>query len=352
MTVTHPPAPAQSPVSGPRRPALWNSRTLSAAAPFAFAAIMLAALFVVPSIAGREPNIFSVYNAMQSFSGLGLVALALGLTMIIGEFDLSVVGTYALGGMVAVKTGVDQPLVGILVAVLVCGVFGLVQGLIVARWGVNSMAITLGGYLVALGLTGTIGDNKSQAFPNYEFSGHLNQPIAQVLSQRSLVALVVVAVVVALVMLTWIGRDMRAAGGGRRASRTAGVRVDAIVVLTFAAAGALAALGGALQSYGVATASSNPGLSPLIFAVTASLLGGIALSGGKGSPLGIFAGALGLCFFAELFTTLVTPQYVVSLLTGGLLIAVTLLTTPTAHRGWKTIRRSLPGLRAPANRTD
>ncbi len=45
---------------------------------------------------------FDVYNAMQGFAQLGLLALAIGITMIAGEFDLSVVGTYALGGMLAV----------------------------------------------------------------------------------------------------------------------------------------------------------------------------------------------------------------------------------------------------------
>lgn len=326
-----------------------RARIISTAAPFSFAVTMLLALFIVPSMSGREFNIFSIYNAMQSYSGLGLVALALGLTMIIGEFDLSVVGTYALAGMVAVKTGVDQPLVGILYALVVCGALGLVQGLLVARLGVNSMAITLGGYLAAIGLTGTIADNKSQAFPNYEFSSRLNEPIAQILSLRSVITVVVVALVVVLIMGTRVGRDMRATGGGRRASRTAGVRVDLIVIATFTASGVLAGLGGTLQAYGVATATPNPGLSPLIFAITATLLGGIALSGGKGTPLGIVAGALGMCFFAELFTTLATPQYVVSLLTGGLLVAVTLLTTETARRGLATLRRRPSGTSSPTH---
>lgn len=320
-----------------------RARLLTTLAPFGFALVMLLSLFVVPALDGRTPNIFSVYNSMQSYSGLGLVALALGLTMIIGEFDLSVVGSYALAGMIAVKTGVDQPLLGIVMALVACGGIGLIQGLLIARFGVNSMAITLGGYLAAIGLCGTIGDDKSQAFPNYEFSSRLNEPIAQVLSLRSVVTLVIVVVVVAAIMSTRVGRDMRATGGGRRASRTAGVRVDLIVVATFTVAGLLAGLGGTLQSYGVATATPNPGLSPLIFAITAALLGGIALSGGKGTPLGIVAGSLGLCFFAELFTTLATPQYIVSLLTGGLLVAVTLLTTEPVRRAVATLRRRRPG---------
>lgn len=316
-----------------------RGRIIAAGWPFVFAVVMFAALFGVPPLMGRSATVFSVYNSLQSFAGVGLVALALGLTMVIGEFDLSVVGSYALGGMLAVKLGVAHPLTGLAAALLVCGAFGLVQGLVIARFGINSMAVTLGGYLAVLGLTGTIGNNRSQAYLNFDLSARLNQPVAQVFSIRSLVAIAVVLAVVALLMLSRIGRDMRATGGGRRASRTAGVRVNAIVALTFTGSAALAALGGSLQSYGVATATSNPGLSPLIFGVTASLLGGIALSGGRGTPLGIAAGALGLCFLAQLFTDLATPQYVVSLLTGGLLILVTVLTTPTAARMFRQLRQ-------------
>lgn len=318
--------------------------------PVAFPVLMGVALFVVPPLMGRTANIFSVYNSVQSFAGLGLVALALALTMIVGEFDLSVVGTYALGGMVAVKLGVEHPVLGILAALVACAVLGLVQGLLVARVGINSMAVTLGGYLVALGLTGTIGDNKSQPYPNFDLSSRLNEPIAQIFSIRSLVALVVVAAVIAVFLRTRLGRDLRATGGGRRASRTTGVRVDLIVTGTFVASAVLAALGGSLQSYGLATATSNPGLSPLIFAVTASLLGGVALSGGRGTPLGIAAGAVGLCFFNQLFTTLATPQYVVSLITGGLLIAVTLSATPTAARTVKRLRTQSADRRRPTPR--
>lgn len=336
-------------IDRPRTTASRREMAVAPLLPLAFPVLMGVALFVVPPLMGHTVNIFSVYNSMQSFAGLGLVALALGLTMIVGEFDLSVVGTYALGGMVAVKLGVDHPVLGILAALAACAVLGLVQGLLVARMGINSMAVTLGGYLVALGLTGTIGDNKSQAYPNFDLSGRLNQPIAQVFSIRSLVATIVVAAVIVVFLRTRLGRDLRATGGGRRASRTTGVRVDLIVTGTFVASAVLAALGGTLQSYGLATATSNPGLSPLIFAVTAALLGGIALSGGRGTPLGIACGAVGLCFFNQLFTTLATPQYVVSLITGGLLIAVTLSATPTAARTVKRLRSQASDRRRPTS---
>ena len=66
-----------------------------------------------------EVTWFNVYDVLQNFGVLGLVTLALGLTMIAGEFDLSVASMYSLGGMIAVKTGEAEPALGFLVALAV-----------------------------------------------------------------------------------------------------------------------------------------------------------------------------------------------------------------------------------------
>ncbi|MCX6422803.1 MAG: ABC transporter permease [Actinobacteria bacterium] len=294
--------------------------------------------FAVPPIFNQASSAFTIYNVLQNTAVLGMVALGLGLTMIVGEFDLSVAGTYALGGMVAVKLGTGNPLVGLLAALAVCVTFGLIQGLIIAKLKINSMALTLGGYLVALGLTGTIGNNKSQSFSNYEIGIQLNQPIGTVFSIRIFIGIAVFLAVFLLMNLTNLGRGMRATGGGRRASRTAGVRVDAVVILTFGASAGLAALGGILQAYCTATATSNPGLFPLIFAVTACLLGGLGLAGGRGGAFGIACGALTIAMLSELFSTVAAPAYVTGLFTGLLLIVVTTAASPYVVRKWRERR--------------
>ena len=90
----------------------------------------------------------NVYDIFQNFASYGLVALALGVTMIAGEFDLSVSSMYLLGGMVAVLTGGGSPIAGIFAALGTAILVGLVQGGLIARFRLNSMPVTLGGYLV------------------------------------------------------------------------------------------------------------------------------------------------------------------------------------------------------------
>jgi ribose transport system permease protein len=310
--------------------------------PFVLLGLMIAAFYGLPPLSGDTTTAFNVYDSFQDFANLGLVALALGLTVIAGEFDLSVLGMYGLGGMVAVKTGVNSPLLGVVAAVGAGVVAGAVQGAIVARWRMSSITVTLGGYLILLGLTGTLGNNNDVEYTRYSVGASLDSHIASVLSWRSIIAVALFCVVGLVMRYTRIGRDVRAVGGERRASRTAGVRVNRYVIGVFIVSGALAGLGGALFSYSIATGQPDPGLAPLIFAVTATLLGGVSLGGGRGSAVGIAAGAFILCLMQELFTILATPDYLSSLVTGGLLLTVTVFAAPDLLRYWKTVRRSPP----------
>src|SRR5580700_6884265 len=81
-----------------------------------------------------------------------IVALGLGLTMVIGEFDLSVSGVFGLGGCVAVLYGNESIWLGIACALGVGIAFGMAQGFIVTRFGIGSVPVTLGGLLTANGL--------------------------------------------------------------------------------------------------------------------------------------------------------------------------------------------------------
>jgi ribose transport system permease protein len=299
---------------------------------------MVAVFYVVPTMGGHTVDGYAAYTAMQTFAAYGLLALALGLTMIISEFDLSALGMYALGGMVAVKTGGDSPVLGVVVALAVGCVSGLIQGGIVARLGLSSMAVTLGGYIILLGTASALGSDKTVAYPNVDVGISLDRQIAEVLSWRSIIVLVAFAILGLVMAYTRLGRDVRALGGDRRAARVAGVRVDGVLVGVFAASGMLAALGGALSSYSLASALPNPGFSPLIFGATAALIGGVGLAGGQGGAAGIAAGALALSLLQATFGLLASPSWLPDVVTGGLLVVAAAMTAPNLAARWHLLR--------------
>lgn len=293
------------------------------------ACLAMAGIFVVVSLRSDSSiDATAIYFVLQAFATYGLLALAVGIGMIAGRFDISTLGMFALGGMVAVKSGGDQPLLGLVLAVVVGMVSGIVQGSIVVRFGINTMAVTLGGYLILVGLCSAIGDDKSVSYTNVPFSLDLESQVFQVFSIHSIVVLLAFAVTGLVFVFTRIGRNVRAVGGDERSSRIAGVPVNVTLLSVFATVGMLAGLGGALSAYGLGTASADPGFSPLIFAATAAIVGGVSFAGGKGTSAGIALGALALSLMQSVFGVLAAPDWVTSVVTGGLLTLAALAASP------------------------
>lgn len=296
--------------------------------PFVILAGMVIAMALLPEISSYHVTWGNVYDVMQNFATLGLVALALGLTIIAGEFDLSVSAMFVLAGMIAVLTGVQYPVLGVLAALGVGVVVGATQGGLVTSLRISSMPITLGGSLVLGGLTYVFGHDNSVVYNNYSVGLWLDNSIVRVFSPRSLISVGLFLVAALVMQYTRLGRDVRAVGGDRAASRTAGVRVDRILIGVFVVSAVASALPGALEGYSLASASPTVLLDQLTFSATAALLGGVSLSGGRGGPVGIAAGVLSLSILEEVLGIVAAPLYVSSLVTGGLLMAVTVAWAP------------------------
>lgn len=290
--------------------------------------VVLVAFFGLPLARGYEVTSFNVYSAMQIFSTYGLIALALGVTMIAAQFDLSTLGMFVLGGMVAVKLGGEDPLLGVLAAVSVGAASGLMQGLVISRLQINSMAVTLGGFLVLLGLSRSIGDDATVSYPDFNVGISLDAPFALIFSWHSVIVLLCFLLVGSAMAWTPVGRNVRAVGGDARAARVAGVHVPRVVVEVFVLSGAMSGLAGALNAYSLASALANPGFAPLMFGATAALIGGVALAGGRGTALGIACGAIALSLLQAMFGILASPNWVTSSATGGLLVVAAMAAAP------------------------
>jgi ribose transport system permease protein len=313
--------------------------------PAAALLLVVIAFLLTPFGTGVPLATFDVYNALQGFAQIGLLALAIGLTMIAGEFDLSVVGTYAVGGMIAVQTGQSSAPLGLLLAVLAGAVIGTVQGGLIAWLRIPSLPVTLAVYIALLGVAYAMSGGLSVTFTNQDATLWVDQTVAGVFSPRSLITLAAFVLAALLLGATRLGAELRAIGGDRRASRVAGVRVHRRLVLLFTASGTLAALGGALLSFSFASANPDPGLRPLLIAAVAALLGGVSLAGGRGTPAGLLAGALAVALLAQIVTLAYLPDYSTQLFYAALLAVVVAVDSPG-------LRRILDRLRARAGRVE
>jgi ribose/xylose/arabinose/galactoside ABC-type transport system permease subunit len=296
-----------------------------------------------------------IHNLIRHAASTGacVIFASTELDEIVGEFDFGVLGVFVLCPMIAVKLGETNLFVGLGAALALAALVGLLEGAIVAKLRVHSVPVTLGFYIALLGANIAIGNSQSVSFSNLDVGSALDAAQFTIFSWRSIIALLVFALVFVVMRFTRIGRDVRAVGGDRRASRVVGVEVNRVLIGVFVASALCSALGGILLAYSFATALSNPGLFPLQFAVTAAIIGGVSLAGGGGA-LGIAAGALTLSLLQELFSLLAAPTYLSSLITGLLLVLATFVAAPDLAARWKSFRsprpRALDGLVAPAPR--
>ena len=296
-------------------------------------------------------NLGTVFSVMQLFATFGLVALGLGLSMLVREFDLSVAGMVGLAGCIAVMTGVENPWLGVVLGVGAGVVSGVLQGLIMTRLGLSSVGVTLGGLLTLAGHHLRADREQDHQLSQHGGGARTERAGANLLSVRSAAALAVFVLAALVMAYTHIGRDVIATGSDRRASRIAGLNTDRVIIGVFAASGASAALAGVLLSYSLGAASPVALADVLAPAAAAAIVGGVSVVGGRGTPMGIAAGVLTLCILRSGLTAIGVEPHVHDLVTGVILISIAVLDAPeltrrvTAWRLDRAERQALQGNR-------
>ncbi|MDO8211900.1 ABC transporter permease [Conexibacter sp. CPCC 206217] len=287
----------------------------------------------------------NLFSLMQAFALLGLVAVGLAVTMIAGEFDLSVGSMVAVSGIIAIKTGGDGAGVGLAVAVLFGLGVGLVNGLLTVWLSVSSLVVTVGTQIMLTGLAYGLAGGQTVSYDNFEIASQVDQVIATVFSPRSLVAIGACVVVWLLLRFTRLGRDIIATGSSRDAASAAGARTRTAVVASFAISGTFAALAGGLLAFSLLSAAPTTGADLLLQAVSAAILGGVALSGGIGTVPGVAVGALTLTALNNGLSFVGASDAAISISNGLLLLAVVTISAggPTRLLELVRRRRAVPG---------
>jgi ribose/xylose/arabinose/galactoside ABC-type transport system permease subunit len=263
----------------------------------------------------------AVYPVLQYFELAGLAALGIGMTMIVGELDLSIGSMAALAGVLAVKVSGTGLVPSILIAVCFGALFGLLQGTIITRLSISSLAVTVGSLIMLKGVALAVTHEVPVSVTNLS----LGEPLLQrfwVFSTASAIAVVLFVLLGLFMAFSRIGHEMYATGGAREEARAAGVRTDRAIIVSFVLSGSLAALAGTLSSLETGVGSPTNFTTLLFTAPTAVLVGGVALTGGRGTVLNI---ALGVAIISVIATGLANEGVeanIAQLVNGGLLVIV------------------------------
>jgi simple sugar transport system permease protein len=252
--------------------------------------------------------------------------------LIVKKMDLSLESTMGLAPGVAawlvVPAGAGHGL-GLLsggwaipVTLAVGALVGVINSLLIIRFGLNGFIVTLGMLIVLRGiLTGISGGQTFFQLPQ----SMLYPGTAQWFGMPASIWICLALFAVAIVVLGWtsFGRSLYAIGGNVDAAKAAGIRTDRVLWIVIVTGSVLAAVAGLLLSGRLASVASAQGNGYIFTVFAAAVIGGISLNGGKGTMFGAFCGIL-LLFMIQNVLTLggVPAQWIGAL--NGLIILVAL----------------------------
>lgn len=303
----------------------------------ALGAVLLAVLVAAPSF-------FSVENLRDlALNNAPVLPVALGMTLVIlvGQIDISVGSQFAVCSVAAgilAKMGMPMPLVGLLV-IGIGATMGALNGVLVGTLGLPSIIVTLA-MLVAWrdALRWATDGAWVQDLPaNFQWFG---------LAPSAAQALIVVTALALLGAFAWglrnlrAGRSVYAVGSATEAARLAGIDSTRVTLMVFTVTGALVAVGAVLNAVRFSAVPSNAGTGLELQAVAAVVVGGTAITGGRGSVLGTLIGVLLLGTIGTATTYVGVSPFWGKAIQGVIILAALVADVAVARLTQRILRRS------------
>jgi ribose transport system permease protein len=303
------------------------------------AAILVVLVVIMSFASGTFLSEFNMFVIFRSVATAVLIGAAQMTVLSIGQMNLSVGG---IGGLAAITSGGIMDAMGLPVWAaigggLACGAAcGAVNGIIVAKTGINAFIVTIATASVFLGLT--LGITNAQ--PYYDLDPGFTAFGQARLGFFPLMLFITITTLVALAVFfyrTLVGRQILAVGGNLGAAQTAGIPVGRRIIWAHVISGLLAASAGMLWTAQLGAAQPQIGQSWLLVSFAVPIIGGVALAGGSVRIIGLFLAALIIAIINNSLVHLgIDPIYVELLL--GLFILGTVYASHVASRSGQTKR--------------
>lgn len=267
-------------------------------------------------------SVSNFLNILLATSTIGVLAIAATYVLSSGGLDLSLGSVMGLSGVVgaavAVKLGAPTG-VAVIATVGAGAAAGLVNGLIITRAFVPAFIVTLGMLGIARGLALVISDGRViYGFPKAMVYLGQGRPFGIPMPVIIFVGTAIVMHI--LLAYTRYGRHTLAIGDNENAARTAGINIERHRLSLYTLSGALAGLGGLLFATRINSGDPTAGLTYELTAITAAIIGGTNLFGGRGSILGTMIGALIMGVLQNGLNLLAVQAYYQQMAIGGVLV--------------------------------
>jgi len=329
----------KSVVEGKRR------RSVSQSLVLVMLIVLLAA--VATAVNPRFLKVTNIINIFQQIAVLGIVASGVGMLLVAGEIDISVGTQVSLMGVILAMIiqkvlGLPQGNVAawrvtfaipmaVIFTFIVGFILGLINGIIVIKSRAASFIITLGFMLVYKGTALiTSGGASYMLFGKFETLGR-----GKVLNYIPISILFLLGViVVAHVVLKYFryGRFLYAIGGNKKAAYVSGINTGRVTVTAYIAVGLLNALAALILISRVGSALATTGDSYALDALASVIVGGVAITGGKGNALSIFLGVVLIGLIGNALVIMNVNPYMRDVVIGFIIIAAVTISTLSGER--------------------
>jgi fructose transport system permease protein len=324
MTSTATAPPATVGVASPP----WWRRALAIPTVGPLLALLLAcAFFATQSDRFLTGSNFSLI--IQQVMVVGTLAIGQTLIILTAGIDLSNGAVMALGSVVMTKLAVDTglpPLLAVAIGIGVCAAFGFANGMLVTRISLPPFIVTLGMLNIAFALTHIYSNEETIVGlpPELLFLGKTFSVGQTRVTFGSVLTIVLFLVASYVLSQTAWGRRVYAIGSNKEAARLSGVPVQRLTVSVYTVAGLVYGIAALLLVARTAVGDPKAGQTDNLESITAVVLGGTSLFGGRGAVLGTLVGALIVGVFRNGLQLMGVPSIYQILITGILvIIAVT-----------------------------
>jgi len=291
--------------------------------------LLFIVVFIFMSIlAPRFFNVFNLTSIMRTVAMNACVAIGFTIVMICGQLDLSIGTVITFAGVLGLS--LKGPLgyaVSVPIAIAAGALVGLFNGVLIAKAKINSFIVTLGTMTILQGSIYTLtgGNTISLSTPDaFAISDFLAKPLLPLVTPRIIITAVLVVIFELFLRRTQAGRNFYLVGGNKNTAWLAGINTDAYLILAFVLSGTLAAVGGVFFAMESSAATLKMGDQSLMYVISATIIGGTAMSGGKG---GILRSVVAILTLEMLYTGIILFGLgnEVKIFIAGLILAIVVL---------------------------
>lgn len=306
-------------------------------------AIGLVLLVIVAAIAtqGNFLSASNLTNVFRQVTIMGFASLGMCIVIITGNIDLSIIGNVSMTTVITavlMTQGMPTPLI-ILIVLLSGMAVGLINGVILSVWKIESFVVTMGMQVVCFGMAMLVSGNRTVIVPGnllsqYTFLTNLSQWQITVIP-KVLIFPVMFVIMLAFYLLFWVftartkmGRYIFALGGNEEVSYISGVNVTIVRIVSYVISGFTAAIAGIFMFSRSMCGDPTAGNSLGMYVVAAVVVGGTKMSGGRGNVLFNIMGIFVIGIINNLLNLVGAPYQLQQIIQGCIIILAVVMSSP------------------------